>query len=64
MLSYQVIKCYQLTGFRFLILPVQLTPFPVNSGLHVQLKEPLVLLQKALESQWCFSVSHSFMSAK
>ena len=51
MLSYQVIKCYQLTGFRFLILPVQLTPFLVNSGLHVQLKEPLVLLQKALESQ-------------
>ena len=24
-------------GFRFLILPVQLTPFPVNPGLHVQL---------------------------
>ena len=24
-------------GLRFLILPVQLTPFPVNSGLHVQL---------------------------
>ena len=24
-------------GLRFLILPVQLTPFPVNSGLHVHL---------------------------
>ena len=24
-------------GFRFLILPVQLTPFPYTSGLHVQL---------------------------
>ena len=24
-------------GFCFLILPVQLTPFPVNPGLHVQL---------------------------
>ena len=24
-------------GFRFVILPVQLTPFPVNPGLHVQL---------------------------
>ena len=24
-------------AFRFLIVPVQLTPFPVNSGLHVQL---------------------------
>ena len=24
-------------GFRFLFLPVQLTPFPVNPGLHVQL---------------------------
>ena len=24
-------------GFRFPILPVQLTPFPVNPGLHVQL---------------------------
>ena len=24
-------------GFRFLILPVQLKPFPVNPGLHVQL---------------------------
>ena len=23
-------------GFRFLILPVQLTPFPVYPGLHVQ----------------------------
>ena len=38
-------------GFHFLILPVQLTPFPVYPGLHVQMKEPLVLLQKALESQ-------------
>ena len=24
-------------GFRFLILPVQLTPFPVYPGLHVQM---------------------------
>ena len=24
-------------GFRVLILPAQLTPFPVNPGLHVQL---------------------------
>ena len=38
-------------GFCFLILPVQLTPFPVNPGLHLQVYEPLVLLQKALESQ-------------
>ena len=34
------ISCYSVLsvdGFRFLILSVQLTPFPVNSGLHVQL---------------------------
>ena len=37
MLSYQVIQCYQLRDFASLILPVQLTPFPVNPGLHVQL---------------------------
>ena len=24
-------------GFRFLILPVQLTPFPIYPGLHVQM---------------------------
>ena len=24
-------------GFRSVILPVQLTPFPINPGLHVQL---------------------------
>ena len=24
-------------GFRFLILPLQLTPFPLYAGLHVQL---------------------------
>ena len=29
--------CYQLVGFRFLILPVQLEPFPVNPCLHVQM---------------------------
>ena len=37
-------------GFRCLILPVQLKPFPKYPGLHVQLYKPLVLLQKARES--------------
>ena len=51
MLSYQVIQKHLLNrnafisgysvlsaeGFRFVILPVQLTPFPINPGLHVQL---------------------------
>ena len=34
MSSYSVLSA---EGFRFLILPVQLTPFPVYPGLHVQM---------------------------
>ena len=38
MLSYEVIQSYlSAEGFRFFILPEQLTPFPVYPGLHVQM---------------------------
>ena len=43
-------------------LPVHDVPFPVYPGLHVQLKDPSVLLQKALTSQlWALGV-HSLIS--
>ena len=34
LLGYSVLSA---EGFRFLILPVQLTPFPLYPGLHVQM---------------------------
>ena len=43
-------------------LPVQFFPSPVYSGLHVQLYDPLVLLQTAFALQLCFSSSHSSTS--
>ena len=43
-------------------LPVHFIPFPVYPGLHVQLKDPSVLLQKALTSQLWALVVHSLMS--
>ena len=44
------------------ILPVQFSPSPVNPGLHVQLKDPWVLLQNASELQLCVSATHSLIS--
>ena len=45
------------------ILPAQFSPSPVNPGLHVQLKDPWVLLQNASELQlWCVSTTHSSIS--
>ena len=45
-------------------LPVHDVPFPVYPGLHVQLYDPSVLLQKALTSQlWAMAV-HSLISEK
>ena len=46
-----------------LFSPVQLTPSPEYPGLQVHTKDPLVLLQTALSSQFCFPVWHSFSSA-
>ena len=43
--------------------PVQLTPFPEYPGLQEHSKDPSVLLQSALASQWCSPVIHSFTSA-
>ena len=44
------------------ILPAQFSPSPVNPGLHVQLKDPWVLLQNASELQLCVSATHSLIS--
>ena len=46
------------------VLPVHDVPFPVYPGLHVQLKDPSVLLQKALESQLWTLVVHSLISER
>ena len=43
-------------------LPVQLFPSPSYPGLHVQLKDPLELLQTALELQLWVPSLHSLMS--
>ena len=42
--------------------PVQFHPSPMYPGLHVQLYDPLVLLQTALELQLWVIPSHSLMS--
>lgn len=39
-------------------------PFPVNPGLHLQLYDPSVLLQKELRLQLCEPSAHSSMSKK
>ena len=39
-------------------------PFPVYPGLHVQSKDPPVLLQKALASQLWTLVVHSLISER
>ena len=45
------------------ILPVHFCPSPVYPGVHVQLKDPWVLLQNASELQlWCVSTRHSSIS--
>ena len=45
------------------ILPAQFSPSPVNPGLHVQLKDPWVLLQNASELQLLsVSTTHSSIS--
>ena len=45
-------------------LPVHDVPFPVYPGLHVQLYDPSVLLQKELTSQLWAMVVHSLISEK
>ena len=51
------------TDISLKILPVQFFPSPVNPGLHVQLKDPWLLLQNASELQlWCVSTTHSSIS--
>ena len=46
-------------------MPVQVTPLPVNPGLQVQLKLPIVLLQYAFTSQLCnVALEHSLISIK
>ena len=44
------------------ILPVQFCPSPVYPGLHVQSKDPWVLLQNASELQLCKPATHSSIS--
>ena len=44
--------------------PSQSRPFPTNPGLHVQLFDPLVLLQKASILQSCNPSTHSLMSER
>ena len=51
------------TDISLKILPVQFFPSPVNLGLHVQLKDPWLLLQNASELQlWSVSTTHSSIS--
>ena len=40
-------------------IPLQVRPSPEYPGLHLQLKDPLVLLQTALALHLFFSVAHS-----
>ena len=51
------------TDISLKILPVQFFPSPVNPGLHVQLKDPWLLLQNASELQLLsVSTTHSSIS--
>ena len=43
-------------------IPLQVCPSPEYPGLHLQLKDPLVLLQTALALHLFFSVAHSSIS--
>lgn len=43
-------------------IPLQVRPSPEYPGLHLQLKDPLVLLQTALALHLFFSVAHSSVS--
>ena len=43
-------------------LPEQVTPSPMNPGLHMQSKEPAVFVQVAFEWQLCFPDPHSSTS--
>ena len=43
-------------------IPLQVRPSPEYPGLHLQLKDPLVLLQTALALHLFFSVAHSSIS--
>ena len=45
-------------------LPLQVCPSPEYPGLHVQLYDPLVLLQTASALQLCFPLAHSLSSSK
>ena len=45
-------------------IPVQLNPSPSNPKLHVQLYDPMVLVQLALPSQEWVSSLHSFTSVR
>ena len=45
-------------------IPVHAVPFPVNPGLHVQLYDPSVLLQKAFAAHLWTLVVHSLISER
>jgi hypothetical protein len=44
-------------------IPAQIRPLPVNPALQVQMKEPGVLVHRALASQGLLSDSHSLISS-
>ena len=46
------------------VIPLQIIPSPAYPGLHVQVYDPLVLLQSALLLHLCFPVRHSLLSRK
>ena len=45
-----------------MLLPLQVTPFPVNPVLQAQLYDPILLEHKAFESQACVPSKHSLIS--
>ena len=46
----------------FFLLPAQVRPSPVNPDLHAHVKDPIVLVHKALVSQLWVTLEHSLMS--
>ena len=62
-MEYSTVSSVSVLGITY-DLPVHDVPFPVYPGLHVQLYDPSVLLQKALTSQSYTLVVHSLISEK
>ena len=59
--SWFVIE-FQIYRYKISFLPLHDVPFPEYPSVQVQLNDPTVLLQKALESQLWYPVVHSLTS--